>query len=183
MNDTLFKNTTKYDKESLLKLQNKVILKWIILGASIIILISLAVGVPLILFVNEFVGGAIIVLGALGGAVLLPYLLKDSVKKQNAKVLGDRKYLNTFEFYEDKMIIINSATKSLDDNDYTEIARAEIEISNIYRLLLDNIYIFIYLDKKQSLFLDQRGMTKGTAGELAEFLQNKGVKVIKKNNK
>ena len=98
-------------------------------------------------------------------------------------MLGDRKYLNTFEFYEDKMIIINSATDNFADNTYKEIARAEIPNANIYRILLDNIYIFIYLDKKQSLFLDQRGMTKGTAGELAEFLQNKGVKVIKKNNK
>lgn len=181
--EPLFKNTSKINEEELTKYQLKLLKKTIILFAAVVILISLGAGIPILIFVNEFVGGAIIVLGALGGAVLLPYLLKDSVKKQNAKVLGDRKYLNTFEFYEDKMIIINSATDNFADNTYKEIARAEIPNANIYRILLDNIYIFIYLDKKQSLFLDQRGMTKGMAGELAEFLQNKGVKVIKKNNK
>lgn len=181
--EPLFKNTSKINEEELTKYQLKLLKKTIILFAAVVILISLGAGIPILIFVDEFVGGAIIVLGALGGAVLLPYLLKDSVKKQNAKVLGDRKYLNTFEFYEDKMIIINSATDNFADNTYKEIARAEIPNANIYRILLDNIYIFIYLDKKQSLFLDQRGMTKGTAGELAEFLQNKGVKVIKKNNK
>lgn len=183
MEELLFKNTSRINEQELTKFQLKMLKVPIILFAAAIILISIGAGVPIIIFLNEFAGGALIIFGAIGGGVLLPYLIKDSVKKQNASVLGDRKYLNTFEFYEDKMIIINSATKSLDDNDYTEIARAEVEISNIYRLLLDNIYIFIYLDKKQSLFLDQRGMTKGTAGELVEFLQNKGIKVIKKGDK
>ena len=93
--EPLFKNTSKINEEELTKYQLKLLKKTIILFAAVVILISLGAGIPILIFVNEFVGGAIIVLGALGGAVLLPYLLKDSVKKQNAKVLGDRKYLNT----------------------------------------------------------------------------------------
>ena len=183
MEEALFKNTSRISEQELTKYQLKMLTKTIILFATVVILISVAVGLPLIFFVNEFVGGAIIVLGALGGAVLLPYLLKDSVKKQNAQILGDRKYLNTYEFFQDKMTIINSATDNFSSSEYKEIARADIDIKNIYKLMVDPIYIFIYLDSRQSLFLDKRGMTKGTAGELVEFIQGKGVKIVDKTKK
>ena len=172
MNDTLFKNTTKYDKESLLKLQNKVMLKWIILGASIIILISLAVGVPLILFVNEFVGGALIIIGFLGGIVFLPYFIKNIIKKQQFLNEGE-KYINSFEFFRDKFSIKSSTLNSKNSND----KKIDVYYNDIYKIIISNLYINIFISPSESLILDKRGMTKGTADDLIDLLSKLNLKV------
>lgn len=167
MEDVLFKNITKYDKTSLLKFQNKVMLKWIILCAFIIISICLPVGISLILFLNEYVGGSIIIIGFLGAFVFLPCFIKDTLKKLHMFKAGE-KFVNSYEFFQEKLTINSSIsnTKKLNLND----KKTNIYYNDIYKITISNLYINFFISPSESLILDKRGMTKGTADDLIDLL-------------
>ena len=180
--EVLFKNTSRLNEEELLVFQNYALKKTIITMAIAIVAVFALAGVGLC-FIELYLGITVIVAGLLGGVVLFPYMMKDSMKKQNKLMLGDKKYLNTFEFYNDYMIISNEATSSLTSNDYKEEANSRVTYESLFRVDIYKTYIFIYINKAQSFVLNQRGMTKGVVDDLIQFLKSKGLKVIDKKGK
>ena len=180
--EVLFKNTSRLNEEELLVFQNYALKKTIITMAIAIVAVFALAGVGLC-FLELYLGITVIVAGLLGGVVLFPYMMKDSMKKQNKLMLGDKKYLNTFEFYNDYIIISNETTSSLTSNDYKEEANSRVTYESLFRVDIYKTYIFIYINKAQSFVLNQRGMTKGVVDDLIQFLKSKGLKVIDKKGK
>ena len=73
--DLLFYNTTKLTEEEITAFQTFAMKKDNLWASIFISLLSVGLGVGLI-FVNTYVGVAIIIAGLLGGLVLFPYITK-----------------------------------------------------------------------------------------------------------
>ncbi|MCI8554953.1 MAG: YcxB family protein [Clostridia bacterium] len=179
--NAIFKNTSKMDDEEISLFQNFVLKKNTIISSLVFSIIFIGGGVGMC-FVDLTIGLALAICGVIGGIILLPYLMKESLKKQNKITLGDRKYLNTFEFYEDHIFITSQATSSPTANDYQEIASQKVFYKDLYKFVAYKEHLFIFINQKQSFIFDYRGMTKGTAGEVVEFLKAKGVKFVDKSS-
>lgn len=76
-----FKNTSKMNEDEIAVFQNYALKKTIILSSALLIGFCVLIGVGLC-FIELYLGVAIIIAGVLGGGVLMPFLMKDSVKKQ-----------------------------------------------------------------------------------------------------
>ena len=176
----LFQNTSKMNEDEIYVFQKYELKRSIIGAVAFVIGISLLIGIPMC-FLNIYAGVAIIVAGIIAGGVLMPYLMKDSVKKQNMLLFGEQKHLNNFDFKENSVLIVSKSTKDKESNDYEEVAREELSYLEFSQVVVYKTYLFLYLDQKQSFVINQRGMTKGTAGELVEFLITKGIRVIDKS--
>ena len=173
MQECLFKNTSKMGENEVYEFQSFILKKMILTFSIIIAIVCLGVGVGLY-FVASYLGIAIAVIGLLGAFVLFPYVMKESVKKNNQQLFNGKKYLNTFEFYDDRVVIV---CEEADENstEYTKKREETILYENLYKLELHEPYIFIYVDKVQSLLLNEKGMTKGVIADLIDFLKSKGI--------
>ena len=171
--EILFKNTSKMDENEITLFQNYALKKrvWI---TSIIFALSFAALGGFLCIVSLTMGIIIIACGCVGGFVLLPYLMKESIKRQNNIILGDKKYLNTFEFFEDYVNITSEATSSKDSNDFAPVATQKLMYTDVFKCVIYKERLFIFINFK--------GMTKNTIGELIEFLKGKGIKMIDKSN-
>ena len=177
----LFKNTSKMDDEEISLFQSYALKKTILITSILFSLIFAGGGIGLC-FVDLTMGIVLIVCGLVGGLILIPYGLKESVKKQNKVTLGDRKYLNTFEFFEDHIFVRSQATKDKQSNDYQEIASQKLFYQDLFKFVVYKQHLFIYINPRQSFILNFLGMTKGTIGEVIDLLKNKGVKFIDKSS-
>lgn len=178
--EVLFKNTSKMDDEEIALFQNFALKKSTMISSLIFTLCFVGVGIGLC-FIDLTMGITLIVCGAVGGVVLLPYLTKESIKKQNKITLGDKKYLNTFEFMDDCVNVESQATTTKETNDYQPVATQKIFYRDIFKLVLYKEHLFLYINARQSFILNFKGMTKGTVGELVQLLKEKGIKVIDKS--
>lgn len=181
-NQMLFKNVSKMNEDEIVVFQNYALKKTIILSSALLIGFCALIGVG-ICFAQLYLGVAVIIAGALGGGVLMPFLMKDSVKKQNKLIFGEKKYLNHFEFYNDYLMVTSESTTSKESNDYQKVAEEKVLYSDLFQVVLYKTYMFIYINKSQSFVLNQRGMTLGTVGELVPFLKEKGLKIVDKSSK
>ncbi len=179
--NAIFKNTSKMDDEEISLFQNFVLKKTTFISSLVFSIIFIGGGVRMC-FVDLTIGLALAICGVIGGIILLPYLMKESLKKQNKITLGDRKYLNTFEFWQDYIFITSQATSSPTANDYQEIASQKVFYKDLFKFVAYKEHLFIFINQKQSFIFDYRGMTKGTAGEVVEFLKAKGVKFVDKSS-
>lgn len=179
-NELLFKNTSRMNEEEIFSFQSFVLKKTIILSAIAIVLVCAAIGVGL-LFVNTFLGIAIMVCGVLGGAFIMPYMITDGIKKQNQQMFDNKKCLNNFEFYNDHIKITSEVTTK-DSNEYVESANEVLLYLDVYQVAVYKTYIFIYINKRQSYILNQKGMTKGVVADLLDFLKSKNIKIKDKSN-
>ena len=102
--NAIFKNTSKMDDEEISLFQNFVLKKTTFISSLVFSIIFIGGGVGMC-FVDLTIGLALAICGVIGGIILLPYLMKESLKKKNKITLGDRKYLNTFEFCQDYIFI------------------------------------------------------------------------------
>ena len=127
-------------------------------------------------------GIILIVCGCIGGLIFVPYLLKESVKKQNIQNLGDRKYLNTFEFYQDTVEVTTEATSSKQTNDFKPVATQSLKYEELYQLVVYKGHLFLFISPGQSFILSFKGMTKGTYQDVIALIKSKNVKVIDKSN-
>lgn len=175
----LFKNTSKMDDEEISIFQSYAIKKTMLISSILFSLIFVGIGIGTS-FYDLTMGIVFIVCGLLGGFVLLPYLLKENVKKQNKITLGDKKYLNTFEFYDEYIFVESQATSSKETNDFQSVASQKVFYKDVYKVVTYREFLFIYLNSRQSLILNFKGMTLGTAGEVVEFLKGKSIKIIDK---
>ncbi len=179
--NAIFKNTSKMDDEEISLFQNFVLKKTTFISSLVFSIIFIGGGVGMC-FVDLTIGIALAICGVIGGIILLPYLMKESLKKQNKITLGDRKYLNTFEFCQDYIFITSQATSSPTANDYQEIASQKVFYKDLFKFVAYKEHLFIFINQKQSFIFDYRGMTKGTAGEVVEYLKAKGVKFVDKSS-
>ncbi len=180
-NEVLFKNTSKMNDEEISVFQNYALKKTILITSILFTLVFCGVGAGFC-FIDLTYGIIFLVCGILGGFVLIPFLMKDSVKKQNKLLLGDKKYLNTFEFCEDYIFVTSQATSSKESNDYQEVASQKIFYRDIFKFVTYKEFMFIYINARQSFILNFRGMTKGTIAEVIELLKGKGIKFVDKSS-
>lgn len=181
MEELLYKNTSKMDEDEITLFQNYAMKKTTIISSATFTLFFVLLGIGLS-FVILPMGIILIVCGCIGGLIFMPYLLKDSVKKQNTQNLGDRKYLNTFEFYENSVLVTTEATSSKETNDYKPIANQTINYNELYQLVVYKAHLFLFISPGQSFILSFKGMTKGTYQDVIDLIKSKGVKIIDKTN-
>ena len=162
-------------------LQNFAIKKVTLWTSIIFALVFAGIGAGLS-FVNLTLGIIIIASGLLGAFVLIPYLMKESIKKANKDLLADKKYLNTYQFFEDYFMAETQAS-SLDENNYEKVGSQKIYYKDLYQVVVYQEHLFIYINSKQSFILNFKGMTLGTAGELIELLKSAKVLVKDKSAK
>ncbi len=177
----IYKNTSKMDEDEITLFQNYAMKKTTIISSVAFTLFFVLFGIGLS-FVILPMGIILIVCGCIGGLIFMPYLLKDSVKKQNTQNLGDRKYLNTFEFYENSVLVTTEATSSKETNDYKPIANQTINYNELYQLVVYKAHLFLFISPGQSFILSFKGMTKGTYQDVIDLIKSKGVKIIDKTN-
>lgn len=170
----LFKNTSKMGKEEMEVFQNFAIKKTAILASLTILSLCLCAAVGFY-FVSLYLSIAIAVAGIIG-VFIMPVVIKKTVNNQNAHILQNKKYLNSFEFFEDKIKITNEVSDE-NSNVYQRKAQDTLIYSDIHHVIVYGIYFYIFLNKYQSLILDQRGMTKGVFADLMEFFKSKNIKV------
>lgn len=170
----LFSNTSKLDQGVVEKF-NKTISKKII-GYGIL-LVTLFCGVVggLLCILNLFLGIAVIGAGVVVGIPLVTFLIKDSMKKNAQNLMNGKKYLVHFDFYENE-ILIKAEEAEEKDKHYTFSGEDRIDYAQILKVIVSDTDVYIQR-AEQANVLDQRGMTKGTAGELIDFLKTKGIKV------
>ena len=132
--NAIFKNTSKMDDEEISLFQNFVLKKTTFISSLVFSIIFIGGGVGMC-FVDLTIGIALAICGVIGGIILLPYLMKESLKKQNKITLGDRKYLNTFEFCQDYIFITSQATSSPTANDYQEIASQKVFYKDLFKFV------------------------------------------------
>ena len=175
MEEIIFKNISKMDHEEISIFQNSVSKKKNLITSILFALIFAGLGVGLS-FIDLTLGIIIIACGVIGGFLLVPYLLKESMKKLNKETLGDRKYLNTFEFYDD-FFSVSTEASPLTEQNFEVIGTQKIYYENLYKVLVYKERLFIFINSRQSFIFDFKGMTKGTAGEVIELFKSKNVKV------
>ena len=180
MEEVKFKNTSKMNAEEISIFQSYAMKKTIWGFAALFTLLFAGCGVGLI-FVNMTLGIVLIVCGVAGGLFFLPYLLKENQKRQNMQQLGQGKYINTFSFFENHILVESQATNGI-DNRYQPVGEEMIKYQDVYKVVSYKDRLFLFLDKTQSLILSFAGMTTGTIAELAKFLKEKGIEFVDKSH-
>ena len=181
MEEIKFKNTSKMNAEEIAVFQSYAMKKTKLIMSIFFMLIFVGLGVGLA-FWNITVGIICIVCGVVGGIFFLPYLLKENQKRTLTQNLGDKKYLNTFEFYENHFFVTSNATQSANDNDYQEVGTQTVDYADLYKVVTYKDRLFIFLNPQQSFIVNFNGMTTGTVAELLEFFKGKGVNVVDKSS-
>lgn len=173
--ELIFKNTTTLNESDITTFQLFALKKHTIFISAMITIVLVGLGVGLC-FVNTYVGVAILIAGIVGGIIFFPYLSKEQIKRQNAVLFNGGKYVNVFDFYDDKMKVTNVDEER--DEDYFQT----FEYSTLYQVVDYQEFLFIYVNKNQSFLLLKTGMNKGTIAELIEFLKNKKIKYVDKKS-
>lgn len=180
MEEIKFKNTSRMDANEISIFQSLALKKTTMLVSVLFALLFVGAGVGLA-FWDLTVGIVMGVCGIAGGFFFLPYLLKENQRKQNLQLLGDRKYLNTFEFFEDYFLVSSSATENAAGKEYFEVGTQHVNYQEVYKVVTYKDRLFIFINQTQSFILNFKGMTTGTVAELVEFLKEKNIQVEDKS--
>lgn len=174
--EALFENTTFLNRDDLYKYQKCEIKKSVWLASGLLLLFTIGISVPLALFVEIYLGAILLIIGAVCSIVLLPYIIADGIKKQNAQILSQADISINFVFFQDEFIVQAKQKES------EKKARESYVYSQIIKVSLYDVYMFIYTSPNASLVLDRRNMTKGTSGDIIDLFKSHGVKVVDKTN-
>ena len=161
-----FKNTTKLNEQAITAFQIFAMKKYTWTIASLISIVFGGLGLGLC-FVNAYVGVAVLIAGILGGVIFFPYLSREQIKKQNALIKKKKKYVNVFEFFDEKLVVTNVDG----ENDIYQI----YDYKGLAQVVLFAEYIAIYINKNQSYLLDKKGMNKGTIDEVLALLKSQNI--------
>lgn len=176
--ELLFKNTSKMDNDEITLFQNKVMKKTTFITSICFALIFAGMGAGLS-FWNLTLGIILIVAGLIGGFVFIPYLMKETQKKQNKEMFGDKTYLNTYEFYQEYFDVTSQASEN--NKDYEVVGSQKVYYKDLYKVVVYQERLFIFVNPRQSFIFSFKGMTKGTAGEVIELLKSQNVKIVDKS--
>ena len=180
MEEVKFKNTSRMDAGEIAVFQNYA-MKKMIWGMSIafaLIMVGLGVG---LWFWDMTAGIICVVCGLVGGFWLLPYLMKKNQESQVLKTLGDRKYLNTFSFFEEYLDVVSEATANATDKEYKEVGTQRVYYKDLHKIVTYKDRMFVFLNESQSFILNFKGMTVGTVKELLDFMALHNVKIVDKS--
>lgn len=164
--DLKFKNTTKLNEQAITAFQIFAMKKYTWTIASLISIVFGGLGLGLC-FVNAYIGVAVLIAGILGGVIFFPYLSREQIKKQNALIFEGKKYINVFEFFDEKLVVTNVDG----ENDIYQI----YDYKGLVQVVLFAEYIAIYINKNQSYLLDKKGMNKGTIDEVLALLKSQNI--------
>lgn len=164
--DLKFKNTTKLNEQAITAFQIFAMKKYTWTIASLISIVFGGLGLGLC-FVNAYIGVAVLIAGILGGVIFFPYLSREQIKKQNALIFEGKKYVNVFEFFDEKLVVTNVDG----ENDIYQI----YDYKGLAQVVLFAEYIAIYINKNQSYLLDKKGMNKGTIDEVLALLKSQNI--------
>ncbi len=181
MQEEKFKNTSRLDENEVAIFQKLATKTTNLLISIVFAILFVGLGIGLC-FIDVALGVIMIVCGLLGGFVLLPYLMKDMLKKQNAATFGGKKFLNTYSFFEDYVAITTESTK-IDNNNYEEVASEKLYYEDVYKAVLFRDHLYLFINAQQSFIVDYKGMTKGTIAEVIDFIKTKNIKVVDKTTK
>lgn len=173
--EALFENTTFLNRDDLYKYQKSEVKKFILLASGLLLLVTIGISVPLALFVEIYLGAIMLIIGAVCSVVLLPYIINDGIKKQNAQLFSQTDIAIEFAFFQDEFSV-----QAKQNGESEKSASESYNYSQITKVSLYNVYMFIYTSPRTSFVLDRRNMTKGTSGEVANLFKSHGVKVIDK---
>lgn len=173
-NNPLFTNKSLLNKEVVEKF-NKFMGKKLSVSACLIVIgFSVVVG-GLLCLANLFLGISVVGIGLIIGCPLTTLLIKDTMKKDTQRLLGGKKFLLNFEFFENE-ILIKAESSPEAENKFSFEGEEKIGYEEITKAVVVDTDIYVYR-VGQANIVDQRGMTHGTAGELIEFLSNKKIKI------
>ena len=178
--DILFKNTSKMEEAEISLFQSFALKKMIWIMSICFALVFVAIGVVLALFVDLTGGIITIACGVIGAFVLLPYLMKENIKKQNQKNFDGKKYLNTFVFYDDNVSITTEVSREA-KGDFEEVGSQKLFYNDVFKMVIYKEHLFIFINESQSFVVSFKGMTKGTVAELIDFLKSKNIKTNDKS--
>lgn len=170
----LFACVSKVDREAVDRFNKHIGKKVMTSGVALIIGFCALVG-GLLCLVNLFLGITTIGVGVVIGAPLTGYIIKDAMKKQSESFLAGNKYLVHYDFFEDD-IVIRAQVAEENEKNYQPVGEEVVSYAQILKVIVHDTDIYIQR-QGQANIIDQRGMTKGTAGELIDFLKKKGLKM------
>ncbi len=167
MEEVLFKNVSAMGEKETKALINITGKKAMIIFSLVFPLICIALGVAFI-FLNDLEMAIFMFVCAVIFAALFPLLFLWSAKQANKQVINGKRLLNTFEFKED---ILTITTENLTDGIVT--GTSNLYYKDLFKCLLTNDYIFLFINARQSFILDVNGMVQGDSESLIEFLKSK----------
>ncbi len=172
MEEVLFKNVSamgEKEAKALIKVTGK---RAMIIFSLVFPLIFIALGVTFILL-DDLDFALWMFAFAIAFVIVFPLLFLFSAKQANKQVIGGKRLLNTFEFKED---ILSIATENLQDGNSLVSGTSNLYYKDLFKCLVTNEYIFLFINQRQSFILDVNGMVQGEANDLIEFLKTKMVK-------
>lgn len=174
-----YTNVSGLGEKEIKALTKETLLQPILFGCLYVPLLMFALGGCCFTFDWEFA----IIFFVFGGlmAIVYPIILMANLKKSHKKMLEAGKILNRFSFTEESLQV-ESQRKTPGSEEYLTIGTSTHFYSELYRVLVTQDYIYLFINKQQSYVLDRVGMIDGTSAELIEFLQAK-VKRFKVKNK
>lgn len=170
--EVLFTNVTNLDAEKESKLTQKTAKKTIFLWSTLLFLVMAGAGAGLI-FVNITLGVITIACGVLGGYVLLPYILKDGIKKGAQTKYGGQKYTYTYQFYSDRMEV-----SIVCDNNKDVIENEVVNYSDFLRVKVLTETVVVFTKQGMSFSFDFKAMKKGTIVDVLKFFKEKEINTI-----
>lgn len=173
-NNPLFTNKSLLNKEVVEKFNKFMGKKLAVSACFIVIGFSVVVG-GLLCLANLFLGISVMGIGLIIGCPLTTFLIKDAMKKDTQRLLGGKKFLLNFEFFENE-ILIKAESSFEGENKFSFEGEEKIGYEDIVKVIVADTDIYIQR-AGQANIVDQRGMTYGTAGELIEFLRDKNIKI------
>lgn len=169
--EALFINKTQMKRDEVISFQSNSLKSTLILLSIIMTLIFVGLGIGLC-FINLTLGIILVVIGAVAGIWLLPYLMKQNLKSGILSSVDEEGYEMSYEFYNDNFKIINEI-----DNEEITLEYGAIKYITAYKQGL-----LLYFGNNTGFILKYDSMRKGTIKELASLFTDKQVKIKDKSN-
>ena len=175
-------NVTSVDKKGLERLHKITFFKNGMMSILISTLSIVLIGAIYSIMLDLYWGIGIMVFGILFG-VLYPVIYKILLDKNaNNKLIREKRLVNRYDFYENHFEV---QTKSLDDPSGQAIGFSRLEYREVTKVLIDDEYLFIFINKNQCFIVRVSGMLDGTIADvkmkLRQFCPNIIIKKSKKD--
>ncbi len=156
-------NVTSVDKLGLKHLHRMTFFKYKLMPILLSSLFIVAVGACYAWLLDLYWGIALMVFGVLFGViypVVYNFLLN---KNSNNKLIREKRLVNRYDFHEN---FFEVQTKSLDDPTGQPIGYSRVEYREVTKVMIDDEYMFIFINKNQCFIVKTTGMLDGTIADV-----------------
>ena len=178
-NSVLYKNVSGVGSK-----ESKALMKIAIWNPMLISAVAFPLSIALLgvvwLLEGDLTFAIIMFVLAVALAIFCPLLFILVFNHNSKKLIGGRRLLNTFEFYEDHLAV---KTENIIETESIVTGTSNIIYQNLFKVVVNKEYIFIFINKQQSFILDQKGMVEGDVNGLLEFLKGKVARFKDKRKK